>query len=588
MALDPALDQVFDSAGKQYNVDPDLLKSIALQESGGSTARNVVSSAGAQGLMQLMPDTAKALGVTDPFDPKQAVPAAANLLARGLDQGEALAAANPAVNPVSYAVMSYFGGSDTGKWGSKTQQYVADVAGKYRGLTRGTAPGGDGGENLVAPLTIEDETPGAGTPPGSPAPPAGARTAAPGQEGASALSGVPTAGGGAAGSVFTGGLDHPPPGARPLYDLADLRQRMILAGAGGSPDLANAFRTIYENIYQNGMPYSDGRVYPVPGQQEVIRGRAEAEAEPGRVSAAVMPQTARPGEPIFYPPGSPAASLARSGAPEPAVGTAAPAQSSMYAPLSSGSAPSAGAGAPTGVTGATGTITPTAGGGMMISGAPPVQATSKFYDLFDKLQESASGARSAMFLADQLKQQLNALPSSGPLTDYFGDLDKIAEQFGVPVDVRQKFHLPSGATVAQANKLRIDLLGEILRKTFPGRITNTDIATMSPTVAGPTTPNAANNYLIDQIVRPQLQRDIDRYGSVVGLSRDDPNLVTLPQRLFEWDQNPANSFEAYRKRALASAPPPPASAEGSVPGGAAPAAPRRFRYDPASRALVPQ
>src|SRR5579862_2014910 len=50
-----------------YNLDPALLEAIARVESGGDAA--AVSPAGAQGLMQLMPATARRFRVADPFDP---------------------------------------------------------------------------------------------------------------------------------------------------------------------------------------------------------------------------------------------------------------------------------------------------------------------------------------------------------------------------------------------------------------------------------------------------------------------------------------------------------------------------------------
>jgi soluble lytic murein transglycosylase-like protein len=69
---------LFEAAGQRYGVDPVLLSSVARQESGFDPS--AVSHAGAQGLMQLMPGTAAGLGVSDAFDPSQAVDGAARLL----------------------------------------------------------------------------------------------------------------------------------------------------------------------------------------------------------------------------------------------------------------------------------------------------------------------------------------------------------------------------------------------------------------------------------------------------------------------------------------------------------------------------
>lgn len=58
-------------AGSQHNVDEDLLASVVKAESDGQT--HATSRAGAQGLMQLMPGTARKLGVADSFAPDQNV-----------------------------------------------------------------------------------------------------------------------------------------------------------------------------------------------------------------------------------------------------------------------------------------------------------------------------------------------------------------------------------------------------------------------------------------------------------------------------------------------------------------------------------
>ncbi|MGR6967596.1 transglycosylase SLT domain-containing protein [Geodermatophilus sp. URMC 61] len=69
---------LFTRAGSRHGVDPALLAAVAQQESGFDAS--AVSPAGAQGLMQFMPATARGLGV-DPFDPASAVDGAARYLA---------------------------------------------------------------------------------------------------------------------------------------------------------------------------------------------------------------------------------------------------------------------------------------------------------------------------------------------------------------------------------------------------------------------------------------------------------------------------------------------------------------------------
>jgi soluble lytic murein transglycosylase-like protein len=62
---------IITSAAQKYGVDPNLIAAMAFRESSfNSTA---VSSRGAQGIMQLMPRTAKALGVKNAFDPQESV-----------------------------------------------------------------------------------------------------------------------------------------------------------------------------------------------------------------------------------------------------------------------------------------------------------------------------------------------------------------------------------------------------------------------------------------------------------------------------------------------------------------------------------
>jgi hypothetical protein len=77
--LSPAdLGEMLTRAGHEHNLDVDLLASLVKAESGGDSS--AVSRAGAQGLMQLMPATAKNLGVADSFKPDENVSAGATYL----------------------------------------------------------------------------------------------------------------------------------------------------------------------------------------------------------------------------------------------------------------------------------------------------------------------------------------------------------------------------------------------------------------------------------------------------------------------------------------------------------------------------
>ncbi|MHB8302181.1 MAG: lytic transglycosylase domain-containing protein [Acidobacteriaceae bacterium] len=65
------LNTLLQQAGSDHHLDPDLLASVVRAESGGRS--RAVSRAGAQGLMQLMPQTAAVLGVQDSFAPDENV-----------------------------------------------------------------------------------------------------------------------------------------------------------------------------------------------------------------------------------------------------------------------------------------------------------------------------------------------------------------------------------------------------------------------------------------------------------------------------------------------------------------------------------
>jgi len=78
------LEPIIAKASSRYGVETGLIKAVIKAESNFNPS--AVSSAGARGLMQLMPGTARSLGVDDSFDPEQNVMAGTRFLRNLLDR----------------------------------------------------------------------------------------------------------------------------------------------------------------------------------------------------------------------------------------------------------------------------------------------------------------------------------------------------------------------------------------------------------------------------------------------------------------------------------------------------------------------
>jgi len=124
------IDAAIDQAASRHNVDPSLVRAVIKVESNFNP--NAVSRKGAMGLMQLMPQTARQLNVSNPFDPEQNVDAGVRQLKQfmenyGGDVKLTLAAYNAGPGAVARSAgVPHF---------AETRQYVKRITQLYYGGT---------------------------------------------------------------------------------------------------------------------------------------------------------------------------------------------------------------------------------------------------------------------------------------------------------------------------------------------------------------------------------------------------------------------------------------------------------------------
>ncbi|MBN2324918.1 MAG: lytic transglycosylase domain-containing protein [Spirochaetes bacterium] len=134
-SVDRSHDEIINAASERFSVPQALIKAVIEQESG--FREDAVSRKGAQGLMQLMPDTASLLGVEDPFDAEQNIWGGTSYLRGLLDLYEgnlnkALAAYNAGPNRVSDSIPDI----------PETADYVRSVIKRYGEFIKSKDSGG--------------------------------------------------------------------------------------------------------------------------------------------------------------------------------------------------------------------------------------------------------------------------------------------------------------------------------------------------------------------------------------------------------------------------------------------------------------
>lgn len=126
------IEGLIEKYAQKNNLDPDFIKAVVKQESGFNP--DATSKCGAMGLMQLMPNTAKGLGVTNAYDPEQNIEGGVKYLKSMLNRFN---------NDPKLALAAYNAGPGAvQKYGDvppyrETQNYVKNILASYEAIKGG-------------------------------------------------------------------------------------------------------------------------------------------------------------------------------------------------------------------------------------------------------------------------------------------------------------------------------------------------------------------------------------------------------------------------------------------------------------------
>ena len=148
-AISEDMDAIFEEAAAKFGISSRLIKAVAKTESNFNS--EAVSHAGAMGVMQLMPGTARTLGVSDPYDARQNIMGGAKYLKANLDKFGDVSLALAAYNAGPGSVEKYGGIPPY----SETQNYVRKVLSYMDGdalYANRTVTTGGGGQSAMNSL----------------------------------------------------------------------------------------------------------------------------------------------------------------------------------------------------------------------------------------------------------------------------------------------------------------------------------------------------------------------------------------------------------------------------------------------------